>query len=96
MNGDAGGGGEARRRQAAMGRKKPATASPAAQAAFAAPPPAYAKRLTLDLTAEDHRSLKLAALDADAAMTDLLRGFVALLRERPALAAEAAERGRPA
>ena len=85
---------EARRRQAAMGRKKPA--SPAAQAAFAAPPPAYAKRLTLDLSAEDHRSLKLAALDADVAMTDLLRGFVALLRERPTLAAEAAERGRPA
>ena len=79
---------ETSRRQSAMGR--PAVPSPAASAAFKRPPAAYAKRLTLDLSSEDHRTLQLAALDSDAPMTDLLRGFIALIRLRPELAAEAA------
>lgn len=78
---------ETNRRKSAMGRP---AATAAASAAFKRPPAAYAKRLTLDLSAEDHRTLKLAALDTDAPMTDLLRGFIGLIRLRPELAAEAA------
>ncbi len=78
---------ETNRRKSAMGRP---AATPAATAAFKRPPAVYVKRLTLDLSAEDHRTLKLAALDTDAPMTDLLRGFIALIRSQPELAAEAA------
>ena len=84
---------EASRRKSAMGR--PAAPSSAAAAVFKRAPAAYTKRLTLDLTAEDHRTLKLAALDTDAPMTDLLRGFIALVRSRPELAAEAASAVNP-
>lgn len=52
----------------------------------APPPRPYPRRITLDLTAEDHQALKLAAVQHDTTMADLLRGLVALWRADPVLA----------
>jgi hypothetical protein len=41
----------------------------------------FDKRVTLDLTAQDHRALRQAALDDGATMADILRALVALFRE---------------
>lgn len=51
-----------------------------------APPRVYSRRITLDLTAEDHQALRLAAAQYDTTMADLLRGLVALWRDDPVLA----------
>lgn len=60
---------------------------PADAAGPLAPPPRpYPRRITLDLTAEDHQALKLAAVQHDMTMADLLRSLVALWRDDPALA----------
>jgi hypothetical protein len=48
----------------------------------------YAHRVTLDLTAEDHRALKVAAAETDVPMADRLRALVALWREDPSVAAQ--------
>ncbi len=50
------------------------------------PPRTYPRRITLDLTAKDHQALKLAAVQHDTTMADLLRGLVALWRTDPVLA----------
>jgi len=64
-----------------------------------APPPSasagsnrFEKRVTLDLTAEDHRALRRAALDEGATMAALLRALVALFREEPAVQAKVRRR----
>lgn len=61
------------------------------QKPFVAAPPAYERRITLDLTAEDHRALKLAAVTEHTTMADLLRGLVALWREDADIARRVAE-----
>ena len=43
------------------------------------------KRLTLDLSREEHRALKLLALEQDMPMAELLRAAIAELREDRAL-----------
>lgn len=43
------------------------------------------KRLTLDLSREEHRALKLLALEQDMPMAELLRAAIAELREDGAL-----------
>lgn len=53
--------------------KGPASAGPAPAEPFRAAAPVFVKRVTLDLTAEDHRTLKRAALDEDVAMAEVLR-----------------------
>jgi hypothetical protein len=51
-----------------------------------APPTAHStKRLTLDLTREEHRALKLLSVEHEVPMADLLRGAIAELREDPVL-----------
>ncbi len=57
-----------------------------AQSPFVPPPPTYERRVTLDLTADDHRALKLAAVTEYTTMADLLRALVALWRDDPQLA----------
>ena len=46
----------------------------------------FDRRVTLDLTREDHRALKMAALEADTTMAELLRALVALWRQDSHLA----------
>ena len=61
-------------------------------AAFRSAPAAFERRVTLDLTNEDHRALKRAALDADTTLASLLRTLVAFWREDEALATRVLER----
>lgn len=50
------------------------------------PPASHAtKRLTLDLTREEHRALKLLSVEHEVPMADLLRGAIAELRHDPLL-----------
>jgi hypothetical protein len=53
---------------------------------FVAAPRTYERRITLDLTAEDHQALKLAAVQQHTTMADLLRALVALWRDDPVVA----------
>ncbi len=50
----------------------------------------FPRRITLDLTNDDHRALKQAALDSRVPMADLLRVLVRLWRSDPDFAAAAA------
>lgn len=43
------------------------------------------KRLTLDLTRDEHRALKLLSVEYEVPMADLLRGAIAELRHDPVL-----------
>lgn len=54
--------------------------------AFTSTPVTYGKRLTLDLTADDHRALKVGAAEAMATMAGVLRALVALWRDDAELA----------
>jgi len=62
--------------------------------AFASPPRTYEARVTLDLTVEDRRELKIAAIDEGVHMSDLLRALVALWHDDPTLRRKAAARAR--
>lgn len=62
------------------------------QRPFVAAPPTYERRITLDLTADDHQALKLAAVTEHTTMADLLRALVALWRDDPQLAERVRER----
>jgi hypothetical protein len=53
---------------------------------FTAPPATYGKRLTLDLTVEDHQALKIGAAEATATMAGVLRALLALWRDDAELA----------
>jgi hypothetical protein len=53
---------------------------------FVTAPPTYERRVTLDLTADDHQALKLAAVTQRTTMADLLRALVAVWREDTQLA----------
>ncbi len=70
-------------------RSRPA---PADSPTFRAAPPAYERRVTLDLTPDDHRALKVAAVEQDTTMADLLRALIALWREDPELPERVGER----
>jgi hypothetical protein len=72
------------------GRGKPAETG--RSPAFRAAPPAYERRVTLDLSNEDHRALKLAALEQETTMADLLRTLVAIWRDDKTLAKQVGER----
>ncbi len=50
----------------------------------------FPRRITLDLTDDDHRALKQAALDSRVPMADLLRVLVRLWRSDPDFAGAAA------
>lgn len=52
------------------------------------------KRLTLDLTPELHRALKVRAAELEVPMVDLLRGFLAEALENPATLQALADRMR--
>ncbi len=52
----------------------------------------FERRVTLDLTREDHRALKTAAVEADTSMAGLLRALVGLWRDDPQLAERVHER----
>ena len=69
-------------------RSVPSTDSPT----FRSAPPAYERRVTLDLTPEDHRALKVAAVEQDTTMADLLRALVAIWRDDDHLAKQVGER----
>ena len=49
-------------------------------APFKEAPKPYPRRITLDLTNEDHRALKQAALDGNTTVADLLRSLVSAWR----------------
>lgn len=62
-------------------------ARPAQESApFRSAPSPFERRLTLDLTATDHRALKLAAVEADSSMADLLRALISLWQADAGLA----------
>lgn len=56
-----------------------------AKSAFKGVGPVYEKRLTLDLTADQHRALKMLGAERGLAMADLLRACVDELLQSPAL-----------
>lgn len=53
---------------------------------FTSAPSTYGKRLTLDLTADDHQALKVGAAQATTTMAGVLRALLALWRDDPELA----------
>lgn len=61
------------------------------QRPFVPAPPAYERRITLDVTSDDHQALKLAAVTERTTMADLLRALVALWRNDPQLAEQVRE-----
>lgn len=59
--------------------RKPTTG--AAAAAYRPAPKPYPKRLTLDLTEQDHKALRLVSAETDVPMADILRGALRVLLE---------------
>jgi hypothetical protein len=66
--------------------------APRAVGAAAAADKPYPRRITLDLTDEDHLALKQAALDNRVTMADLLRALVDLWQSDHAVAEDVARR----
>lgn len=67
--------------------KKAAKDRPAKKAApFQDAPPAFGRRITLDLTDEDHQALKRAALEQRTTMANLLRSMVGIYLGDPKVA----------
>lgn len=58
-----------------------------APAPFRSAPSPHPRRLTLDLSDDDHRAVKDGAYDHRTSMAELLRALVALWREDPEVAA---------
>lgn len=79
-----------------MARAADALTRPAMPAApTEAPAPARAtRRITVDLTLEDHRRLRLWALDADTDATALVRALLDLAATSPRTRLEAEDRAR--
>jgi len=74
-------------RMAKQVQKPKAAKGPAKKAApFQEAPPAYGRRITLDLTDEDHQALKLAALEQRTTMANLLRSMVGIYLGDPKVA----------
>lgn len=74
-------------RMAKQVQKPKAAKSLAKKAApFQEAPPAYGRRITLDLTDEDHQALKLAALEQRTTMANLLRSMVGIYLGDPKVA----------
>lgn len=73
-------------------KPKDTKAKPAKEAAFQEAPPAFGRRVTLDLTDEDHQALKLRALEQRTNMATLLRSMVRLYLDDPKVARKSRER----
>lgn len=67
-------------------------AKPAKETPFQEAPPAFGRRVTLDLTDEDHQALKLRALEQRTNMATLLRSMVRLYLEDPKVAEQVEKR----
>lgn len=60
--------------------------------AFLSPPKPYPHRVTLDLTTEDHRALRMAAASEGTTMAEVLRALVALWQSDRSVAASVRDR----
>jgi hypothetical protein len=66
---------------ARMARKTARTKTKTEEPAFRSAPPAYAKRLSVDMTEEDHRALRLEAAEHGGTMVDVIRALIAQWRD---------------
>ncbi len=81
---------------AAPNQVKPAKGSSVAKSAYRAATPLHDKTTTLDLTSEQHKQLKLAALTNDTTMAELLRAAIDWMLEDEKVLAHLVKRGKGA